>query len=152
MSTLIVLELRSRLEGCRPSSWDQILWESSDEPALSQITVYVYRNGRQCASLTGRSYVSTYLTYYSQNEFIEVSGAGIGGLTLSSTLGFLKVGPEIKIDIYEASSHISEIGAGINMWKRTWGIIRSIGLGDSLLKFLPRPPDDISRACHISRS
>ena len=40
--------------------------------------------------------------------------------------------------------------AGINIWKRTWEIIRNIGLGDALLKFLPRPPDDISRARHIS--
>ena len=70
-------------------------------------------------------------------------------MALSSTLGFLKVGPEIKIDIYEASSHISEIGAGINVWKRTWEILRSIGLGDTLLKFLPHPPDDVSCACHI---
>jgi 2-polyprenyl-6-methoxyphenol hydroxylase-like FAD-dependent oxidoreductase len=82
----------------------------------------------------------------------RVSGAGIGGLALSSTLGLLEVGPEIKIDIYEASSHISEIGAGIDMWKRTWEILRSIALGDTLLKVLPRPPDDVSRACHISCS
>lgn len=88
----------------------------------------------------------------SQSEFIEVSGAGIGGLALSSALGFLKAGPEIKVDIYEASSQISEIGAGINIWRRTWEILRSIGLGDTLLKFLPHRPDDISRACHISRS
>ena len=90
------------------------------------------------------------LFFISQNGFIEVSGGGIGGLALSSTLAFLKVGPEIKVDIYEASSHISEIGAGINMWKRTWEILRSIGLGDTLLRFLPRPPDDVSRAYHIS--
>jgi hypothetical protein len=79
----------------------------------------------------------------------RVSGAGIGGLTLSSTLEFLKVGSQVKIDIYEASSHISQVGAGINMWRRTWEIIKSIGLEDTLLKFLPRPPDDISRECHI---
>ena len=88
--------------------------------------------------------------FYLHTEW--ASGAGIGGLALSSALEFLKVGPQIKIDIYEASSHISEIGAGINMWKRTWEILKSIGLGDTLLKFLPRPPDDISRAYHISRS
>jgi len=81
---------------------------------------------------------------------VAIVGAGIGGLALSSAL---KVGPEIKVDIYEASSHISEIGAGINMWKRTWEILRSIGLGDTLLKFLPRPPDDISRmAFHVRKS
>ena len=88
----------------------------------------------------------------SKNDFIEVSGAGIGGLALSSTLRFLNVGSEVTIDIYEAASHISEIGAGINMWKRTWEILRSTGLGDTLLEFLPHPPDDIARACHISCS
>jgi len=66
-------------------------------------------------------------------------------LTLSSTLGFLKVDSQIKIDIYEASSHISEIGAGIGLWKRTWDILKNIGLEDALLKFLLCPPDDIYR-------
>ena len=87
-----------------------------------------------------------YLIYYSHNR---ISGAGIGGLTLSSALGCLKVDPQVKIDIYEAASHISEVGAGIVMWKRPWEILKNIGLEDSLLKFLPRPPDDASRACHI---
>lgn len=83
------------------------------------------------------------------NSHNRISGAGIGGLTLSSALGCMKVEPKVKIDIYEASSHISEIGAGIGMWKRPWEILKSIGLEDTLLKFLLRPPDDVSRACHI---
>ena len=111
-----------------------------------------YRNGRQSASLASRRYVRATYSFNPQNDFTKASGAGIGGLALSSALGFLKVGPEVKIDIYEATSQMSEIGAGINMWKRTWEILRSIGMGDALLKFLPHPPDDISRAFHISCS
>ena len=68
---------------------------------------------------------------------------------MSSALGCLKVESKVKIDIYEASSHISEIGAGIGMWKRPWEILKSIGLEDTLLKFLLRPPDDVSRACYL---
>ncbi|KAF8803473.1 salicylate hydroxylase [Phlegmacium glaucopus] len=82
---------------------------------------------------------------------VAIVGAGIGGLTLSSALGFLKVESQVKIDIYEASSHISEIGAGINMWKRTWEILKNIGLEGTLLKFLPRPPDDISHMVFHAR-
>ena len=87
-----------------------------------------------------------FLPYNLQNR---ISGAGIGGLTLSSALGYMKVEPKVKIDIYEASPHISEIGAGIGMWKRPWEILKSIGLEDTLLKFLLHPPDDVSRACHM---
>lgn len=85
---------------------------------------------------------------------VAIVGAGIGGLALSSALGFMqKDSPFIQIDIYEASSHIAEIGAGINLWKRGWEIMKNVGLEDALLKFIPCPPDDTSRlAFHVRKS
>lgn len=56
--------------------------------------------------------------------------------------------PFTQIDIYEASSHISEIGAGIHLWKKSWEILKNVGLEDALLKFIPCPPDDTSSSCH----
>jgi hypothetical protein len=74
-------------------------------------------------------------------------GAGIGGLTLSAALGALQRGSEstLEVDIYESASVISEIGAGITLWPRVWKIMQAIGLGESLVKFLPKPPDNSPR-------
>ena len=66
------------------------------------------------------------------------SGAGIGGLTLSAALRSMNHEKNLDINIYEASSRISEIGAGINVWARTWGIAKAIGLEKKLARFLPR--------------
>jgi hypothetical protein len=78
-------------------------------------------------------------------------GAGIGGLTLSAALGALQRGSEsnLEVDIYESASVISEIGAGITLWPRVWKIMQAIDLGESLVKFLPKPPDNSTRSCHF---
>ncbi|KDR79470.1 hypothetical protein GALMADRAFT_1241914 [Galerina marginata CBS 339.88] len=76
---------------------------------------------------------------------IAIIGAGIGGLTLSAALGFLNDEQDLEINIYEASSHISEIGAGINFWPRAWNVLCSIGLEKKLLRILPQAPDDSIR-------
>jgi len=69
-------------------------------------------------------------------------GAGIGGLSLSAGLGHMSKDRKLNINIYEAASHISEIGAGINVWPRTWSIYKALGLEDVLLPLLPEAPDD----------
>jgi len=72
-------------------------------------------------------------------------GAGIGGLSLSSGLGFLAKQRNLQIDIYEAASNIWEIGAGINVWPRTWNVFKALGLEENLLRLLPRAPDNSTR-------
>ncbi|KAF8193048.1 salicylate hydroxylase [Pholiota molesta] len=78
---------------------------------------------------------------------VAIIGAGIGGLTLSAALGALQRGSEstLEVDIYESASVISEIGAGITLWPRVWKIMQAIDLGESLVKFLPKPPDNSTR-------
>lgn len=51
----------------------------------------------------------------------------------------------LDIKLYEASSCISEIGAGINFWPRTWAILKAIGLEEILIRLLPQDPDDFPR-------
>ena len=46
---------------------------------------------------------------------------------------------DIKVDIYEASSQFSEIGAGIALWLRSWKVLRKLGLDGSLAKLLEAP-------------
>ncbi|KAF4609568.1 hypothetical protein D9613_012306 [Agrocybe pediades] len=76
---------------------------------------------------------------------IAIIGAGIGGLSLSAGLGHMAKERNLEINIYEAASRISEIGAGINVWPRTWSIYKSLGLEDVLLPLLPEKPNDSMR-------
>lgn len=80
----------------------------------------------------------------------EASGAGIGGLTLSAAIEHMRgQRDDLEIDIYEAASHISGIGAGINFWPRTWEVMKAIGLEEKLLQILPQAPDDLPRKVAI---
>jgi salicylate hydroxylase len=45
------------------------------------------------------------------------------------------------IDLYEAAPELSEIGAGIHMWPRTWRILEKIGMKDILIPLLDHCPD-----------
>ena len=79
------------------------------------------------------SLLSGYLCYY-------LSGGGIGGLTLAYALS---KSPDIHVDVYEAASKFTEIGAGIGVWWRTRQILRSLGLEEDLLCLLDfRPGQD----------
>lgn len=80
------------------------------------------------------------------------SGAGVGGLTLSAALRSMNHAKNLDINIYEASSRISPIGAGINMWARTWGIAQAIGLEGKLTRFLPRVLPEGDKSPGKSRS
>ena len=73
----------------------------------------------------------------------DSSGAGIAGLSLSHALNVLGR-DALHIDVYEAAAHVSEIGAGINIWPRTWNVMKALRLSDTLVHFLPHIPDHIS--------
>ncbi|KXN82925.1 Salicylate hydroxylase, partial [Leucoagaricus sp. SymC.cos] len=67
-------------------------------------------------------------------------GAGIGGLALAAFISFCA--KDIAVDIYEAKPGISSIGAGIAIWKRTWEILKGIGLEKEVKeRGLPLPKD-----------
>lgn len=97
-------------------------------------------------------YVHSNSPLWAINRITTFRGAGIGGLTLSSALGILGRGRNFELDIYEGATHISEIGAGINFWPRTWEIMKSLGLDHELARMLPHVPDNNPRefAIYIS--
>ncbi|KAF5310166.1 hypothetical protein D9619_010218 [Psilocybe cf. subviscida] len=77
---------------------------------------------------------------------IAIVGGGIGGLTLASALNHHGGdNPSFEVDLYEGESIISEIGAGINLWPRTWEVMGSLGLAEELRPFLTGPLDDTPR-------
>jgi salicylate hydroxylase len=76
-------------------------------------------------------------------------GAGIAGLTLAVALNAFDKDRKIVIDLYESASELSEIGAGINMWYRTWQVLKEIGAGDTLIPFFDHYPDLVPRTCHV---
>lgn len=69
-------------------------------------------------------------------------GGGIGGLTLAVALGCIQPPIDLintlEVDIYEASSELTQIGAGITLWPRAWKILEQLGLGPSLVGHLSR--------------
>ena len=69
-----------------------------------------------------------------------VSGGGIGGLTLAYALS---KSPDIRIDVYEAASKFTEIGAGIGVWWRTRQVLKYLGLEEDVARLLTfRPGQD----------
>ncbi|KIK50756.1 hypothetical protein GYMLUDRAFT_51021 [Collybiopsis luxurians FD-317 M1] len=70
---------------------------------------------------------------------IAIIGGGIGGLTCAVAL---KNSRDIEIDLYEQAAQITEIGAGITVWPRTWDILKSLDLEEDLLAVLPEEYSD----------
>ena len=69
-----------------------------------------------------------------------VSGGGIGGLTLAYALS---KSPDIRVDVYEAASKFTEIGAGIGVWWRTRQVLKYLGLEEDVFRLLTfRPGQD----------
>ena len=69
-----------------------------------------------------------------------VSGGGIGGLTLAYALS---KSPDIRIDVYEAASKFTEIGAGIAVYWRTRQVLKSLGMEEDVIRLLTvRPSED----------
>ncbi|KAF8977649.1 hypothetical protein BDQ17DRAFT_1383680 [Cyathus striatus] len=77
-----------------------------------------------------------------QVTHVVIIGAGIGGLAFAAALAKLVPEGEIKVDVYEQTHEIKEIGAGIVFWPRTWAIFQRLGVSDTLEKHLHRKPDN----------
>lgn len=82
------------------------------------------------------------VSIYSRNFFwllsigyssINTSGGGVGGLTLTFALS---KSPEIQVDVYEAASKFTEIGAGIGMWWQTRQVLKLLGLEEDIVYLL----------------
>ncbi|KAF9449147.1 4-aminobenzoate hydroxylase [Macrolepiota fuliginosa MF-IS2] len=72
---------------------------------------------------------------------VAIIGAGVVGLTFAVALNALDKDRKIAIDLYEAAPELAEIGAGINVWPRSWEILKQIGLGDALIPLFDHHPD-----------
>ncbi|KAH9988557.1 salicylate hydroxylase [Russula vinacea] len=68
---------------------------------------------------------------------VAICGGGIGGLTLAFALS---KSPDISVDVYEAASKFTEVGAGIGVWWRTRQALKSLGLEEDLIRLLPFHP------------
>jgi salicylate hydroxylase len=82
--------------------------------------------------------LSIFLASYLCN--LLLSGGGVGGLTLAYALS---KSPDIRIDVYEAASRFTEIGAGIGVWWRTRQVLKYLGLEEDIIRLLSfRPSQD----------
>lgn len=68
------------------------------------------------------------------------SGGGIGGLALATFLAS-KGATGLTIDMYEANPSLTELGAGVGVWLRTWRILSSAGLAEGLQGIAPSGRD-----------
>ncbi|KAG6886846.1 hypothetical protein C0992_002026 [Termitomyces sp. T32_za158] len=83
----------------------------------------------------------------SQPKFkIAVCGGGVGGLTFAVAMSRY---PDVEVEIFEAASEFSPIGAGIGIWPRAWRALVAIGLED-LAQFASRPPGDDAGTTYLS--
>ncbi|KLO20389.1 FAD/NAD-binding domain-containing protein [Schizopora paradoxa] len=80
---------------------------------------------------------------------VAICGGGIGGLALANALATFA--NDVHVDVYEATSTSSEIGAGIIFWKRSWFILQSLGLESTLIDMDLKPPEDKPRPGFILR-
>ena len=76
--------------------------------------------------LTSRQILITVFYYFSR-------GGGIGGLTLAVALSKLELQDLVTVSIYEASSVLAQVGAGIALFPRGWEILKEMGLEEGLL-------------------
>ncbi|KAH7915888.1 hypothetical protein BJ138DRAFT_1169596 [Hygrophoropsis aurantiaca] len=79
---------------------------------------------------------------------VAISGAGIGGLLLAVTIGKYS---DVPIDLYEAHSEITTVGAGVGVWRRTMDIMKELGLYEDVAKVAGRAPDS-SHGPYVRRS
>ncbi|KAF5350911.1 hypothetical protein D9758_010491 [Tetrapyrgos nigripes] len=70
---------------------------------------------------------------------LAIIGAGIGGLTLATSIAAqwsasegIDIEQILSIDLYESAAQIADIGAGITVWPRTWKVFQAIGLEQDL--------------------
>ena len=77
-----------------------------------------------------------------------LSGGGIGGLTLAYALS---KSPDIHIDVYEAASKFTEIGAGIAVYWWTRQVLKSLGMEEDVIRLLMFRPSEDRRELGVCR-
>jgi salicylate hydroxylase len=83
------------------------------------------------------------------SKITHSSGGGVGGLTLAFALS---KSPNIHVDVYEAASKFTEIGAGIGVWWRTRQVLKSLGLEEDVVRLLSSlPGQERSESGHTVR-
>lgn len=65
-------------------------------------------------------------------RILQASGGGITGL--ASAIALSKEAPDVQVDIYEATSNFSTVGAGIGMWPRIWEVMETLDLADAFMR------------------
>jgi NAD(P)-binding Rossmann-like domain len=112
---------------------------SSFDLPLPRLSCLMHR--ASSASLSGSFFLKKFLSpcdVYSIRRFH--SGGGIGGLALAFALS---KSPDISVDVYEAASQFTEIGAGISLWWRARQVLKLLGLEEDIIRLLPfRPSED----------
>ncbi|KAF8882257.1 salicylate hydroxylase [Infundibulicybe gibba] len=72
---------------------------------------------------------------------VAIVGGGLGGLTLALSLLRADENRFTEIHVYEAAPEMTQVGAGITVWPRSYDIFKRLGLEETLLKYLTRSPD-----------
>ncbi|KAL1665447.1 hypothetical protein GGF50DRAFT_114087 [Schizophyllum commune] len=81
---------------------------------------------------------------------VAICGGGIGGLVLALALSKHAA---ITVDVYEAATSFSEIGAGIGIWRRPWQILAQLGLEEDMKSITDyEPSNDPVTAFHYRKS
>ncbi|KAJ3971815.1 salicylate hydroxylase [Lentinula raphanica] len=79
---------------------------------------------------------------------IAIIGGGIGGLACAVAL---KKQTNLTINLYEQAAQITEIGAGVVIWPRTWEVLKSLGLENELSALLKEPPSNVQKVAFEMR-
>ncbi|THH28366.1 hypothetical protein EUX98_g5817 [Antrodiella citrinella] len=79
---------------------------------------------------------------------VAICGGGVGGLIAAHALARF---PNIQVDVYEAARELTEVGAGIGMWPRTWRILQTLGLDHDLGEAAVIRPTNLPRVAFTFR-
>lgn len=67
--------------------------------------------------------------------------------------GVLSQNCDISVDIYETKPVLTDFGAGIAIWKRSWEVVQGLGLEEEVAKRkLPFPREGEGKTKSISTS
>jgi salicylate hydroxylase len=65
---------------------------------------------------------------------------------LTVALQHMDKAKKLDIHVYEAAPALGEIGAGINLWLRSWEIMKAIGLEETFVNMMDEAPTDEARS------
>ncbi|GLB41291.1 putative FAD binding domain containing protein [Lyophyllum shimeji] len=80
---------------------------------------------------------------------VSVCGGGVGGLTFAVAMSRYA---NVEVEIFEAASEFSPIGAGIGIWPRVWKALTSIGLSSLASHASSQPSNDTVRTLVFRKS